>query len=55
VRTLTLDNGAQIVEQLESMAETLPRTLSYSIVTSPQIIKGIYSMGFEGVTKIFGG
>lgn len=35
VRTLTLDNGAQIVEKLESMQETLSRSLSYSIISSP--------------------
>jgi hypothetical protein len=94
VRTLTLDNGALIVEKLESLDETLSRTLSYSIVDSPLpvegylatmqvqdcgdnrcklvwssrfepkgttkeeakgIIEGIYSMGFDGLKKLFGG
>ncbi len=91
VRTLTLEDGAQIIERLESLDDKNNR-LSYSIVTSPlplkdylaimkvsalddsrcqvdwsssfqpngapedeveNILKGIYSMGFEGLQKLF--
>ena len=93
VRTLTLENGAVIIEKLERLEETAARTLSYSIVASPLpvdsylatmqvldfggnqckliwssrfepkgtteeeaqgVIEGIYSMGFEGLKKLFG-
>lgn len=91
VRTLTLENGAQIVERLESLDDQA-RKLSYSIINSPlplagyvavmnllalgdrqcrlvwsstfqpngapesevkKILEGIYSMGFEGLQKLF--
>jgi len=38
VRTLTLENGTQIVERLESLDEQA-RKLSYSIVSSPLLLK----------------
>jgi len=92
-RTLTLADGAVIVEQLESHDDAA-RTLSYSIVSSPlplanylstqtvrpagegrcelewastfepegapeaeakAIVEGVYSAGFEGIQKLFGG
>lgn len=94
VRTLTLENGALILEKLESFQESPSRSFSYSIVTSPlpvagyhatvevfdigssrsnmtwsssfepdgvteeeaqDVIRGIYSMGFDGLKKLFGG
>jgi len=93
VRTLTLGDGARIVEQLESLDEEAQR-LTYSIVDSPlplenylatvqvrdlggnqcevvwsstfepkgapeaeakKIVEGVYSLGFEGLKKMYGG
>jgi hypothetical protein len=93
VRTLTLKDGAQIIEKLESIEENVSYTLNYSIVSSPlplknylatmqvqdignnrckvawfsrfepvgttekeaqEIIRGIYSVGFDGLKKLFG-
>jgi hypothetical protein len=93
VRTLTLGDGGQTVEQLEGLDEQA-RSLSYSIVNSPlplenylstmqvrelggnkcevvwsstfkpkgaseaeakKIVEGVYSLGFDGLKKMFGG
>ncbi len=93
LRTLTLPDGAQIIEKLESLDEQA-KALSYSIVSGPlpvegyvstmkvkelaenlcelewssvfepkgvqeneakETIEGIYSMGFDGLKKLYGG
>ena len=93
LRTLTLGDGGQIVEKLESLDEQA-KSLSYSIVTSPlpldnylatvqvrdlggnqcevvwsstfepkgapeaeakKVVEGVYSLGFDGLKKLYGG
>ena len=93
VRTLTLGDGAQIVEKLEALDEKA-QSLNYSIVNSPlplenylatvqvkdlggnqceivwsstfdpkgapeaeakKVVEGVYSLGFDGLKKMYGG
>ncbi|MBI4776265.1 MAG: SRPBCC family protein [Deltaproteobacteria bacterium] len=93
LRTLTLGDGGQIVEKLESL-DPKTQSLTYSIVKSPlplekylatvqvrdlggdkcevvwsstfvpkgapeaeakKIVEGVYSLGFEGLKKMYGG